>query len=70
MACNQYDVFISATDLGSATGNTNTNLNGKVYAEYYDCNGNYIPSEAFTVTGTFPLNSCVDDNIDTVYLYY
>ena len=69
MACNQYDVFISATDLGSATGNTNTNFNGKVYADYYDCNGSPLTDD-FTVTGTFQLSTCVDDNIDIVTLYY
>ena len=69
MACNQYDVFISATDLGSASGNTSSYNDGRVYVDWYDCSGNSL-TDNFTVTGTFPLSTCVDDAIDTVYVYF
>jgi hypothetical protein len=68
VACNQYDVFISAIDLGSASGNTNPYYNGRVYVDYSDCDGNIIRQE-FTVSGTFPLNTCVVNTIDGIGYY-
>lgn len=69
MACNQYDVFISLTDLGFATGNTDPFDNGRVFVDYYDCNTTLI-TQSFVTSGTRSLANCVDDVEGPINIYY
>jgi hypothetical protein len=52
VCCNQYTVIISQSDLNNSFGNTNTSLNGVVFWNGKDCNGNTLIIPFFE-SGTF-----------------
>ena len=69
MACYYYSLNISSSDLSDATGNSNPALNGVVFFEYTDCDGN-PQSEQFASAGTFTSSGCVDDFFLYSFVYY
>lgn len=68
MACKNYNVVINQLDLTSAIGNLDTDLDGKLFVSYTDCNGN-PQSITYDTAGTYSSAFCADDN-EIIILYY
>jgi hypothetical protein len=67
-SCTYYDILILQSDIDDAIGNTPPLLNGTVYVDYIDCNGN--PQTATrAVAGTYTNDICVTAT-STPNLYY
>jgi hypothetical protein len=67
-SCTYYDILILQSDIDDAIGNTPPLLNGSVYVDYIDCNGN--PQTATrAVAGTYTNDICVTAT-STPNLYY
>jgi hypothetical protein len=61
MACNFYEVNISASDLTDATGNTDPSLDGVVIFFFTDCGGS--PTTApFDTAGTYYPSFCIESD--------
>lgn len=68
MACKNYNVTINQLDLNNAINNIDSDLNGKVFISFTDCNGE--PSViAYETAGTYPNAFCADDD-EIVIAYY
>lgn len=61
--CYYYSVIITGSDTISATGNTNTSLNNKVFVSYASCDGETAGIYTFTGSGEYINVICVN------YLY-
>jgi hypothetical protein len=68
MACFNYDFTVDSSDLANATGNSNPALNGVVFVEYTDCDGN-PGQEQYSSVGTFLLLDCIDA-LQPINVYY
>ena len=67
--CFTYDVNVNQADLDDATGNTDTNQNGKLYIEYVTCAG--VPTiKEYSVAGSYPDDVCVDTTEPAPIIYY
>jgi len=69
MACNYYDITITALDLASATGNTDPSRNGVVFVAYTDCD-NINRDDQYTISGSYPNDICVSDIQVPNFYYY
>ena len=70
--CYFLDVTIAQSDLNSASGNTDTSLNGKVYLFYTDCDSQGV-AEEYGVSGTVTNSVCAlasQIGILTEFYYY
>lgn len=65
-----YSYVISATDLAAATGNADTNLNGKVFALTADDGSGSPASRVFNAAGSFNHWLCSADPIVPTFGYY
>jgi hypothetical protein len=65
-----YSYVISQTDLNAATGNTDTNLNGKVYTITADDGSGNPSSRTFTASGSYNHWMCSADPIIPTFGYY
>ena len=68
MACKNYDITISPLDIASATGNSNTFLNGRVFVNYPSCYGT-SPTISYNTAGSYN-NAVCADNEDAFNFYY
>ena len=59
MACYFYSLNVSALDLSDATGNTNPALDGVLFLNFTDCDGN-PGQEQYSAAGTFTSTACID----------
>jgi uncharacterized protein (TIGR02145 family) len=69
MACNYFNVTISQSDLNNATGNSDPDLDGKVFISYIDCNGEPT-SIGYSSAGTYPNAFCADPSESIIALYW
>jgi len=69
MACYYYSLNISSSDIADATGNSNPALDGVVFFEYTDCDGN-PQTEQFSSAGTYISTGCVNDAFAYTFNYY
>ena len=69
MACNYFNVTISQSDLRNATGNSDPDLDGKVFISYTDCNGEPT-SIGYSSAGTYPNAFCADPSESIIALYW
>ena len=69
MACYYYSLNISSSDIADATGNSNPALDGVVFFEYTDCDGN-PQTEQFSSAGTYISTGCVNDSFAYTFNYY
>jgi len=59
MACYFYSLNVSALDLADATGNSDPSLDGVLFLNYTDCDGN-PGQEQYVAAGTFTSTACID----------
>ena len=69
MACRNFNVTISQSDLNNATGNNDPELDGKVFISYMDCNGEPT-SIGYSSAGTYPNAFCADPSEAILALYW
>lgn len=69
MACKYYNVTIAFADIRNSTGNSDPDLDGKVFISYTDCNGE-PSSQEYTTAGTYPNAFCADDGELVVATYF
>ena len=65
-----YSYVISQTDLDAAIGNTDTNLNGKVYTMTIDDGSGNPASRTFTASGSYNHWMCSTSSIIPTFGYY
>jgi hypothetical protein len=68
MACNFYDITISALDLADATGNSDPLLDNVVFVDYNDCDG-INQDKQYTISGIYVDDICVTGT-STPTIYY
>lgn len=69
-AASAYNYVINIADLANATGNTDTNLNGKVFALTADDGSGNATSRTFTAAGIYNHWLCSADPIVPTFGYY
>ena len=69
MACNFYDITISALDLADATGNSNPLLDNVVFVDYNDCD-DINQDKQYDTAGVYPNDICVTGTSIPVIYYY
>lgn len=69
-ATSAFNYVISQTDLDAATGNTDTNLNGKIFALTADDGSGNPSSRTFTSSGSYNHWLCSADPITPTFGYY
>jgi len=69
MACKYYNVTINQQDLNNAVNNTDSELDGKVFVSYTDCNGS-PESIAYSTAGTYPNAFCADPSESITAFYW
>lgn len=69
MACKYYNVTISQSDLNNAVNNSDSELDGKVFISYTDCNGN-PESITYSSAGTYSNAFCADPSESIIALYW
>ena len=68
--CYTAEVYISPIDLSSASGNTNTSLNGLVQMAYYDCNGIFTTT-SYTSSGyNYSPTVCITGSTELIWFAY
>lgn len=68
LPCNNYNVYIEASDIAGATGNTNTAQDGKVYMSYIPCGESTTVTTIYSTSGAQPA-VCINP-IYTPYFFY
>ena len=68
LECSNYNIYIEASDISNATGNTNPAQNGKVYIVYIAC-GDTVPTTTFYSTSGSQGTICASPYF-APFLYY
>ena len=69
-ACFSYDVTIEQSWLDDSTGNTDSNLDGKVYVEYFDCTIGSMTEKEYNTAGSYNSDICVSVQTPNPQVYY
>jgi len=69
LPCNNYNVNIEASDIASATGNTNTAQNGKVYMSYIPCGDTMVVTSIYSTSGAQPA-ICINPIYTPSFFYF